>query len=155
MADDLADFSKDLRGLAKDLQGPGMEKTIGEIGTEAEEAVAVAVRRDLGPDGRMSNWPRARFEASAVVLNADELSIKPFPRNMGPMTVAERGRKAGMSRAVKRGRRRKDGTMSKPKASRKVSASRGLNTWTDAGFELDKLGRVVEGKILAMIERWL
>ena len=66
--------------------------------------------------------------------------------------VAENGRKAGMSRGRKGGRRFK-GVVQTAKASRKVSASRGLATWTDAGVQLEKLGPVLEGSIDKIMKR--
>ncbi|MGD9996975.1 MAG: hypothetical protein AB7R77_05995 [Ilumatobacteraceae bacterium] len=74
------------------------------------------------------------------------------------MSVAEYGRKAGYSRGRKGGRRKHRNLVSaraEPSAPRKVSASRGLRTWTDAGRELERLGTVIEAKVAAMIERWL
>lgn len=157
-ADPLADFAKDLRGLAADLTGPGMERTLKDIGVDAVESVGVAVARDIGGDRRMSNWPRARFDARATPLNANELKIAPTPQSRGPVHVAEFGRRAGMSRGRKGGRRAHRNFASAravASAPRKVSASRGLNTWSDAGRELERLGPVVEARITRLIERWL
>jgi hypothetical protein len=152
MADDLARFAADLRAASKDLEGPAMVKVLDEAGAKAVKFVAVAVGHDLGSDQRMSRWPKARFDAQAIIQNPTWLEISPVPRNRGPMHVAEFGRKAGMSRGRKGGRRFK-GVVQTAKAPRKVSASKGLHTWSDAGVELEKLGPVLEGAIDKIMKR--
>ena len=155
-ADPLASFAADLRAVAKDLDGPAMLKVLEEAGDKAVEFVAVAVAHDLGGDQRMSRWPKARFDAQAVIKNPTWLEIAPLPKNRGPMHVAELGRQAGMSRGRKGGRRTHKNFASaraQPKASRKVSASKGLGTWTDAGVQLEKLGPILEGSIDKIMKR--
>lgn len=157
MADDLSDFiqfSKDLRALAADFEGSEMEAVLDDFGERAVELVAVAVQRDLGGDMTMSRWPRARFDAQAEVLSPGWVQVTPKPRNRGPMKVAQFGRQAGWSRGRKGGQRR-NGQVSTARAPRKVSASKPLNTWTDAGVELERLGPVVEGRLTKMIDKRL
>ena len=156
MTDPLGEFAQDLRAVAKDLDGPAMVKVMEEAGDKAIQLVGVAVARDLGSDQRMSRWLKARFEAEAIIKNPAWLEIAPTKKSRGPMNVAESGRKAGMSRARKGGRRTHRNLASaraQPKASRKVSASKGLATWTDAGVELEKLGPILEGSIDKIMKR--
>ena len=156
MTDPLDSFAADLRATAKDLDGPPMAKVLDEAGDKAVDFVGAAVARDIGADQRMSNWPKARFDAEAIVKNPGWLEIAPLKKNFGPMTVAEDGRKAGVSRGRKGGRRTHRNLASAratASAPRKVSRSRGLNTWTDAGVELEKLGLVIEAGVDKIMKR--
>jgi hypothetical protein len=133
VADPLAGLSADLRTVADDLNGPAMVKVIEAAGDAAVPLAEGVIRRDLGGDLRMSNW-KAKFDVKTTVKNPSWLEIAPV--RPGPMNVPESGRKAGRSRK-----------------GRKVSASRGLGTWTAVGVQLEKLGPVLESAIEKIMRR--
>jgi hypothetical protein len=121
VADDFASFSRKIDRLATEFGDRAIADLNKRVGMETKKDVDAAVRGDLG-DLSMSNWRRGRpIQVSGRFdVEGDSLIISPAARARGPMRVLEDGRKAGVARA-RRGR-----------AGRRVSASRGKSTWSDA-----------------------
>lgn len=117
MADSFAQFARKLEQVERDMSD---RATLTRLGMGAKDDFAEAVRGDFG-DLSMSNWRRGRpIEMQArFTVSASEVTVEPAGRARGPVTVAERGRRAGVSnRRASRGRR--------------YGASAGKGTWTDA-----------------------
>lgn len=114
MADSFAQFAGKLQAFEKLTTG---RPTLTAIGVGAKGDYAEAVHRDFGDDS-MSNFRRGnpiRMVARFDLKGDSEVEVTLAGRAKGPGTVAERGRRAGVSRR-----------------GRPYGASRGKQTWSDA-----------------------
>jgi hypothetical protein len=119
---DLAGLARNVNDLADDLAGRTLRAMLDAAGKGGKEDVVAAARSDLG-DLSMSGWRRTRpiqVVARYDLVGTSGVEFTPAKSARGPMTVLERGRKAGTSRS-RRGR-----------PGRRYGASPGKGTWSDA-----------------------
>lgn len=127
--------------LRRDLDGRGLRSIVSAVANDGKGDVREITTLDLGPDRRMSNWGRFRFDAGYDVTSDHTAEIKPRPA--APWEVLDRGRKGGHK--VPKGRRRLKRYRT-PQGIRSASRdqpwtgskSRGLRTWTKAQVTISR-----------------
>ena len=100
---DLPDLARQLGAFARDLEGPGLEAVMTEIGVAAKRDYHTAVARHTGRDQTFSGWPRRRGgsgrapggKITAGFEHTGPGQITFIPRPAAPARVAEDGRRSG------------------------------------------------------------
>jgi len=136
MADTFASFSRKIDDFKGELDGSKLKRKLEQIGKEAKEDAAKAVRGDLG-DASMSNWRRGspiQILARYDLRSDHEIEVTPTPRSRGPWRVLEDGRQGGAATdLVLVGRvRKKSGTRRAKSRGRNQGGTAGKSTWSDA-----------------------
>lgn len=94
MTTDLAGFDAKLQAIDNDLSGPSLRSVVDRLGERAEDDMNDVVRRDVGPDRRMSGWP-VKLDVGMVVTGEGEATLTASPGSGGAWAVLEDGREAG------------------------------------------------------------
>lgn len=142
MAGDVAKtIAKRTKALEKSISDEEQRKRLTKVGVAMKPLAQRAAVADLGADGAFSGWRRGAPIPLQVAFKLHShdaaMTVHRQGRSAGPWRVAEEGRGAGMSRGRKGGARRRSKvtgeiTVSVAKASRKVGATDGKDTWSDA-----------------------
>jgi hypothetical protein len=113
------------------------------VGAQAKDNARTAVRSDLG-DLSMSNWRPSKPIQLGSRWDSDGDGIIVQPRPLGPWRVMEGGRRPGMSKQ-RRGRK-----------SRRVGATAGKQTWSNAVslMSRDVPKKIAKAKVAAVRKAW-
>lgn len=163
----LAEYGRELAGLADDLTGPEQRKITRQMGVEAQRIAARHARLDLGGDRAFSGWDRGRRIALDTQLrNArDGTMLTPTRSSAGPWTVAQFGRNQGNARGFSGpGINTRTGTTSRTRSGgvRSVRTRRarrwngvtaGKRTASDAVTEMDRRLPKIADKAVLVVTR--
>lgn len=94
MTTDLDGFAAKLAAIDNDLHGRPLRNVVDRLGEAAEADMNEVVRRDVGPDRRMSGWP-VKLDIGYAVETEREASLTPAKAADGAWTVLEYGRQPG------------------------------------------------------------
>jgi hypothetical protein len=107
---DLHDLARQFGAFARDLEGPGLEAVMTDVGVAAKNDYHDAVARHTGSDRQFSGWParsrRGRAPGGRITAGFEHTGpgqITLIPRPAAPARVAEDGRKARPGRSTNRG----------------------------------------------------
>lgn len=125
-----------VRGFGRLLDSDGMRAVTGSVALDGKKDVEKVVARHLGPDRKMSNWGRFKFNSRYDLTSSTTAELYPSPA--GPWQVLNFGRRGGhklpkRKRLAYKRYRTPQGIRTASRARPWVgSSSKGKGTWSVA-----------------------